>query len=458
MTGRRKRARTWTEARWRFLVLAGACSLLLACSADFTPDLPRDLAWTSPHFEYHARSVDSDICGELLGTLEQHFQFIQDLLGFAWPVGRTIDYYKFSDSQDFTTNAPCPHGAGGCSDGSVYSYAPFEQHELVHAYLWPLGLPPPVIAEGAAVGLSCSPGIPEIPTLSLRDALSVGIALDDVRVYETGGRLVRFLLDNYGGSAFLQFYAGLHRGATFEQLDQLARSIFGASADDLWAATLATHASCPQPFDCSRSALPSDGTTVQVAPVCGLKSDVRPFTVPADGNVAITAPAGTQLESCDPIPFSSELATTYSGGAPQIGLLQLAAGHYRVDFPTGPATVGVAAPARPWAGPECSTLQPFVVGASEYPALAIALPTGAQAWMLKLRFGGPHLLSVAKGFATNLAAITATACPTCDFASPQCQTANLSQGAMDVLWDGDYLLRFETDDHSVSSRIDIVGR
>ena len=452
----RKIPAEWVARPSGFLVLAG--TLLLACSPDARSNLPQDLAWTSPHFEYHARSLDSDICGEMLGTLEQHFQLIQDLLGFAWPTGRAIGYYKFADSQDFTSNAPCPHGAGGCSDGNVYAYAPFEQHELVHAYLWPLGLPPPVIAEGTAVALACSPGIPETPTLSLRDAIAVGIALDDVRVYETGGRFVRYLLNTYGSSAFLPFYAGLHRGATFEQLDMLAQSVYGASADDLWAATLATHASCPQPFDCSRAALPTDGTAVQVAPVCGLKSDVRTFTLPADGYVAITAPGATQLKSCDPVPFTSELATTYSAGAAQIGLLQLAAGHYEVNFPTGPSTVAVAVPTQPWAGPECAPLQPFLVGASEYPALSVALPAGAQAWMLKLRFGGPHLLAIAQGFSTSLSSITATACPDCDFTSAECQTVDLDRGAMDVLWDGDHVLRFQTDDSSVPSRIDVVGR
>jgi hypothetical protein len=442
----------------RFAYAASAC-LLLACAPDTTANLPKDLAWTSPHFEYHARSADSDICGEMLGTLEQHFQFVQNLLGFAWPSGRIIKYYKFVDGDDFAAHAPCPSGAGGCSDGDgVYSNLLFEQHELVHAYLWPAGLPPPVIAEGAAVALACNIEIPEAPTLPLRDAISVGIALDDVRIYETGGRLARYLLDSYGGSAFMQFYVDLHRGMTFAEMDKVAQSVYGASADDLWAAALATHASCPQPFDCSRAALPSDGTAIQVAPTCGLKSDVRTFTVLADGNVAITAPGGTQLKSCDPVPFASVLATTYWAGAWQIGLLQLAAGRYAIDFPTGPSTVAAVVPAQPWAGADCASLQPFVVGASEYPDLSVALPVGAPAWMVKLSFGGPHLLSVARGFAPNVAMVTATACPDCDFASPQCQTANLSDGAMNVLWDGDYVLRLETDDASVSSRVDILGR
>jgi hypothetical protein len=433
------------------------CGFVASCNLDRNFNLPRDQVLTSLHFKYHARSTDSTICEELLGKLESDFQVFEGMFGLSWPLGRRIEYYKFVDSGDFSTNAPCPRGSGACFDaGDVYSYESFEQHELVHAYLWPFGRPPPVIAEGTAVAVACNRAIPETPTLSLADALLVTDPLEDLRVYETGGRLVRYLLSTYGPGLFMEFYVGLDRRASLVEMDAAMRAIFGAGVDEIWNATLMTYATCPQLFACSQAALPLDGSEIPVVQICGLDRDERTLTLYADSDVAIAGPIGTLLGSCDPIPFVEELATTNAMGTSQIGLLYLPAGRYHINFSTRLPTVLTAkVPMVSWAGAECDGLDPFIVGASEYPSLAITLPLGAPVWVTKLRFEGPHSLTIVRGSGPSETPLVLTMCPSCDFTSPLCQVVDLRTSGQDVIWDGEYILRFETGDANVSSRIDI---
>jgi hypothetical protein len=318
---------------------------VLSCQADKDYDLPDDVVWTSPHFAYHSRTGDQSVCEDIAEKLEQHFSSIQTTIGFDWPAGRTIHYYKFPTRDDFVANSPCPAGSAACTESNhVYSYRVFEQHELVHAYLWPLGLPPPLITEGAAVALSCSQTISSTPSLSLQDALRVPDALSDQRVYDTGGRLVRFLLATYGAESFLRFYSHLGAGSTFDTLDHLMRATFGAGAEEIWQETLATPANCPPPFECSRDALPLDGTLTEIRPTCGLFRDARTFTLAATADIAITSSALLLVASCDAINFSAIRVTSANPGGQQVGLVTLKQGHYYLDIRSSePTTVQIAA-------------------------------------------------------------------------------------------------------------------
>jgi hypothetical protein len=433
--------------------------LLGGCQDEGTGDLPNDFVWRSPHFVFHARARDAASCPEVLTTLEQHFEFLHGMLGFIWPTGRTIQYYKFADSADFSAHAPCPRGAGGCADGNdVYSYDLFEQHELVHTYLWPYGLPPPLVAEGTAVALACNRSIPDWPALSLSDAIRIRDPLTDTRLYDTGGRLVRHLLDSYGPELFMRFYPALRAHATFVDLDRALRGVFGAGADEIWAAALATPASCPPPFACSRDTLPGDGTPTPVAPTCGPPA-ARTFALAADGNVAISGSAVTTLGSCDSIPFSPLKLLPASDGVSHVGIAQLPAGHYHLDVSSGGSTaLSLSEASQPWAGSDCSALQPFVVGANQYPSLRIVVPDGSTFWAVKLRFLDPHLLSVpAHAYAKPFATGTLTACPDCDFTSPLCQAVDLSS-SLEVLWQGDYVLGIDMPGGARSAAVDISER
>jgi hypothetical protein len=424
-----------------------------------TSDLPTERVWQSAHFTYHARSVDSAICGDLLGTLERHFSFFQNKLGLDWPADERINYYKFVDAEDFQAHAPCPQGAGGCTDGhGVYAYDPFEQHELVHAYLWSVGTPLTVVSEGAAVALACNQGIAETPSLSLADAVAVRESLDDQRVYDTGGRVVRYLLDRYGPAAFLRFYATTNKTSSFADLDQALLATFGSGVDEIWKATLGTHASCPPAFACAKEMLSGDGTTVPVQPVCGLQTDSRTFALSTGGDVAIAAPAATKVGSCESIPFAQTLTATNSGVGPQVGLLQLAAGRYYLDFPSlDISDLAVLEPARPWAGRECTTLQPFVIDGADYETMTIAIPRGTSSWFVRLRFDSaqPVRLSRTSISSTSLKMFD---CPACDTTSPLCRALDLTSDPVEMPLQGDHILYVESLSPQHADRVQITRR
>ncbi len=451
-----------------FLALAG----LAACGEGgvFEPgemsadrELPSDRHLVSSHFGYHARAADRAICDGLLDTLEQHFALLRSTLGFEWPSGRVIDYYKFVDAEDFANSAPCPKGSSGCfSGGAIYTPDLFEQHELVHAYLWPLADPPVVVAEGAAVALSCSHPLPSVPTLTLDEALRASDALSDPRMYETSGRFARFLLDRYGAAAFMRLYAdvaqiGKHpESAAF---DGVLRAVYGVGADQLWVDMLVTQASCAQPFACSRAALPVDGTRVALEPICGLASDSRTFAMSADGNVAISGLPGARLGSCSSPPVSRSSTAVVASDAAQVGLLQVPAGRYFLSFdPRQSSSVSVQAATAPWAGPVCEDLQPFAMTGDEGTALTVTIPDKDAVWYLRLRFAGAKQLTLSHRAATADESIEATVCQDCDFHSSRCVVADLAHDTLEVSGDADYFIRFETLAAVSPNRVEIVGR
>lgn len=431
-----------------------------SCRGEAPHDLPSDVLWTSSHFSLHARAQDQNVCADALDTLEQHFALLQGMFGLAWPAGRTIHYYKFVDHADFLANAPCPEGSGACADQSdVYSDEVLQQHELVHSYLWPFGTPPALVTEGTAVALACNRTIPETPSLSLAEALLVQDPLRDQHVYDTGGRLVRYLLDQYGPELFIRFYVSLGKHAGIDELDQALRDVFGSGADDIWAAALATPAGCLPAFACSRQALPLDGTMVPLSPVCGVPSVDRTFSLASPGGVAIWGPPSTSVASCDSTSFSALSATKPGRDDAEVGLLTLPAGRYYVEVPVSAATkVAILAASRPWAGPDCSALQPFVVALGQYPNIAVSIPSGISEWGMRLSFAEPHLLRLIPGDSVPSEKLSLTVCRDCDFTSPSCQTYDMSSGAKDVLWQGDYILRVQTAERVDVTRLDIVRR
>lgn len=97
-------------------------------------------------------------------------------------------------------------------------------------------MPLTVIKESAAMALACNRPIAETPSLSLADAVAVQQPLADLLVYDTGGRLVRYLIDQDGPETFLRFYTSLRQDASFADLDAALRASYGSGADDLWAA------------------------------------------------------------------------------------------------------------------------------------------------------------------------------------------------------------------------------
>ena len=134
-------------------VLLGFAS---GCATDEVHHFPNDEIWESAHFRYHTRNGETGACEAVLQQLEPHFELMHAYLGFPWPKDGKVDYYKFLDSFDYQNNAECPAQSGSCTDGSsVFSYYTLMEHELIHAYLAPMGYPPRFFMEGIAVALAC---------------------------------------------------------------------------------------------------------------------------------------------------------------------------------------------------------------------------------------------------------------------------------------------------------------
>src|SRR5438477_8385794 len=139
-----------------------ACLGATACG----PDLP-DRLWRSDNVRYFSRADDDGVCPAILDELEQHGQVIADVLMLHFRT--TVSYYKFNGVDDFTQHADCGPEAKACApNATVRSPVDFDRHELIHAYLSPVGRPPWLLAEGAAVALSCQ-SYPR-PTGSWHDA------------------------------------------------------------------------------------------------------------------------------------------------------------------------------------------------------------------------------------------------------------------------------------------------
>ncbi len=130
-------------------VAVSACLGGTACG----PDLP-DRMWRSDNVRYFSRPGDDSVCPAILDEIEQHGQLIADAL--MLPSRTLVSYYKFDGLDDYDHNAECGSGAAACSiNATARSPVDFDRHELIHAYLSPYGRPPWLVAEGAAVALSC---------------------------------------------------------------------------------------------------------------------------------------------------------------------------------------------------------------------------------------------------------------------------------------------------------------
>lgn len=171
---------------------------------------------------------------------------------------------------------------------------------------------------------------------------------------------------------------------------------------------------------------------MSVTPVCGIPSDTRTFDLSSDGNVAIAAPALTRVARCDPVPFVETLATTDGDVPSPVGLLQLAAGRYYLDFSTAvPHDLAVLAPSQPWAGSDTASLQAFAVPEDQPVTLAVALPRRNTPWNIKLRFEKAHALTVSRT-SSSLPVLRLLACPGADATSLLCQHLDLADGPVSV--------------------------
>jgi hypothetical protein len=421
--------------------LLGAASALAACDGSY--DQPADRHWPSAHFDYLTRAADDTTCPDILGPLEQHFAELQGYLGFEWPDGRKVTYEKFVDQADYQAHAGCPAGAGACTEEStVETSSGLELHELVHAYLWPTGYPPPVLVEGVAVVLSCTSALygysyvkpsedwTALPSLSFTTA-------DPDDVYVAGAWLVGYLLDEFGPQPFMTIYHTLRVGDDAATMDAAFRSTYGQSLAALWAAALAdSHPRNVCIWQCSRPPIVLDGTPIDAAGVCGAGDVFHPFTLASASTVGFSVTeALVGLGACGQVPVTPG-AFSGAGAVPALSIYALPAGSYFLDYEEvsgAEGTVAGTADFSPPLAPTCAAANAAAVDAAD---VTLTIPSSQPNWFWPLPPppSPGQMLSVFPPFDVPA---TAAICASCDPTS--CVDASQA-----VPWASGQMLNFET--------------
>jgi hypothetical protein len=226
------------------------------------------VAFTTDHFV--VRAYDDAPDREVYGRwLELHRETISAYLGVTPPATIEIQHLP---------GEPCGH-PGGCErDGTIRIGDEFEMlpHELVHAYLRPLGASGAVLAEGLATMLGCAGDLSEPPPPS-RELLDWAGGDDfydgDVpRHYGLAGSFTRHLVEVHGIAAVVRLYAATPGNAPYGQLDDAFRSVLGASLEesvDGWVARGGPTGVCLYVAECGSGAPLEPGAPHTLDPSAG---------------------------------------------------------------------------------------------------------------------------------------------------------------------------------------------
>lgn len=350
-------------------------------------DLPGQIG-ASEHFRYHARPDDDAACVGLLPLLEEHAQTVGTALGVQIPI---VDYYKFDGLDDFGSNSRCGAVAACAPGTSVESPGAFDRHELVHAYLAPLGRPPWLLVEGTAVTLACQ-RYPR-PEGSWRDLYQV--QRTSPALYGAGGWLVGHLLKTYPAERFVGLYAAVPGSASADELAEIFAEIYGADLDEAWSAAIAA-ADAPLvcPWECTRPPFAFPDVSTTLAPVCpGGGASQHTFELPSPRGTrwVLDGDASFFLRSCDGI---DEPSTGFSGGSGPTGVVApLGQGRYFIDLQIeGPAAVSLVGGEESGAvpAPDCAAAPPLPGDLLSLRSLTLHLPGAGVTRFVNLGAGTPR--------------------------------------------------------------------
>ncbi|HEY0465302.1 MAG TPA: hypothetical protein VGC79_13905, partial [Polyangiaceae bacterium] len=269
----------------RAVVVAAGALGLASCSDTASPDWPNQELEHSEHFRYYLRSDDSRQCTGITQDIERQRSLVFDYFGEA-QASKPIDYYKFRDAVDLREHSPCGQYDTSqlnrsCEGHSqIWSSEPMLQHELIHAYMEPRGRSAQVLEEGIAEVLSCGNDQRVVKDFALADLLSWNENADIVARYDEASLFVGHLLSIAGPSAFLSLYDQLGWGASMAQVSAAIQNVYGASAEELYAASqnTAPGAGCVPLWECSGPAWDTSTSSFSAVSVCG-QSNYTPFDV-----------------------------------------------------------------------------------------------------------------------------------------------------------------------------------
>jgi hypothetical protein len=384
-------------------------------------NLPGDVTWESEHFAYKTRTGEQVACADVLPALEEHFQSMQRALGFDWPQGAKVTYYKFEDVLDYQANNECGSAGSACAPGTtVQTSEAFNPHELVHAYLRHTGYPPALLLEGAAVALSCASWRRPQPTVSWREAF--GLSTSGPRatdVYNAGGWLAGYLLATRGARAFVGLYRDAGAGETADQFAATFARIYGEALDDVWTEMIAAGrppAFCP--WECGRPQAPVDGVTPVATDVtCGIpRTHALTLAQPGELVATLTGVSNFSLGVCGAgsVPPATFYTATTATASTHVDYV-LAAGDYFVTGPFGDAALTLSPhPPHTFVTSDCTaaaTAPPWLERTDD---VAVMVPRGM--WKIDLAWTAPTNVLLSPPPAPS----TASICPACGATSGTC--------------------------------------
>ncbi|HEY2899668.1 MAG TPA: hypothetical protein VGL59_03755 [Polyangia bacterium] len=291
-------------------------------------NLPDGQLLTSAHFRYHARA-DAVLDPTIMDRLETHRAEFDAHFGVDPGV---VDYYLFRDEADQRANVSC-QGRQCTEERSVMAWDPFQEHELVHAFLHDTGLAAPVVAEGIAQYASClvprfAPFINSQQWPAAVGSGSTGIDQPGLSTYSLGQRLVSWMIATGGTQRFLRFYG--QSVPTFDaslfvlQFQRFWGRHFGDVVDELPDQAFAG-SSCP----CMAPALPADGSPAAFVSL----QDYRTLDVAQESRLELSSNQGQLV-----FPYSCANAADLG---PQVGAADAPGGPSLTIARVGPGRYGV---------------------------------------------------------------------------------------------------------------------
>jgi hypothetical protein len=399
------------------LAFAGILLAATTSGCDEDDDFPDDRLWESAHFRYHTRNGDDGACEAVLGQLERNFEVVRGYLGFPWPEGRKVDYYKFRDQADYEHNADCPADSASCAGSSaVMSYFTLQEHELVHAYLAPLGSPPRFFLEGIAAAIACYDpfaAVGEIPPW--QDVVALPVT-DRSGVYTYGAWFAGYLLHHHGVDRFVALYDQLdNESASAEQIAATFASVYGETLDSVWNAAVASgdRIQCVNVWPCNGAALSLDESPQTVAKACDGSDNARTFQLDAETDLVMSnydvgfhVPVG-----CDDALLA--VSGDYRGELVHPTIARAAAGKYfvRAIGQESSGSIGIRALVDGAYAQDCTEAGPVDLGAEEFTQrdLDLTIPNDGVPRFIKL-----HIPSDWSFWWARTATLEVEACAGCE--------------------------------------------
>jgi hypothetical protein len=194
------------------------------------------LALESEHFRVYQTQP---VCPERGEWLEHSYRSYNRYLGLAARAGHVIDYVQYDTSDE--SHDAC--GAGqrcAFGDSTIYTDRGADYHELVHVLMSPVGERPQTLEEGLASAIGggwWASGQQIDPTSEMSEWIVDNGFVDAPKEevfarYDEAQSFVRYLIDRFGITDFLELYGALPRHSNEETVDRAFREAFGHGLED----------------------------------------------------------------------------------------------------------------------------------------------------------------------------------------------------------------------------------